>query len=201
MDKTRPPEERNMAKIQKSFYLNPDFCELIADYEKRTGASFTRVMTASSLSFLFGGYLYMEPPPQEHWLDDDTPPGDTPKPHAGWMELAVALERGEISISDVIPEILKARIEGLRQSTRFFHGEEKSESTRRLIAEWNRTISYLEIMLRRWEADANEMGKLGAAKYRLDGKIRRRDTGEIVDDAEEMFPEGYGPPDASKSDD
>ncbi len=71
---------RSMPKVQKTVMVPDDLYRLIAEFEKRTGASFTRITLAALLQSFF----------QE--LDG---------PSDQWMEYAVSLELGEIEIADV----------------------------------------------------------------------------------------------------
>lgn len=73
-------ESSKMAKIQKSLMVNEDLIRLIEAHQRRTGASFTRVMTAAVMQYLF-----------------TQPEG----PDALWMEHAVELELDEITVGDM----------------------------------------------------------------------------------------------------
>jgi len=69
-----------MAKTQKTLLLNDQLLRLADAQGKRTGASFTRIVTAAMLQYLF-----------------THPDG----PEQLWMEHAVALELGEITVGDL----------------------------------------------------------------------------------------------------
>jgi len=64
-------EAPNVAKTQKTFYLDDDLIRLLNAHAKRTGASFTRQVTAAVIQYLFSD-----------------PNGPLPR----WMELAVELD-------------------------------------------------------------------------------------------------------------
>jgi len=74
-------EPRQMAKIQKSLLINEDLVRLLEAHAKRTGASFTRQMTAAAIQYLF-----------------DDPQG----PRHRWMQLAVELDEGHTTIEGII---------------------------------------------------------------------------------------------------
>ena|GEM_PF-7086972 len=86
-----------VAKTQRSFYLNDDLSRLLEAHSKATGASFTRMMTAAVLKYLF------------------THPSG---PGSEWMEHAVSLELGEITVGDMPHQRANlVTAEGLRDST------------------------------------------------------------------------------------
>jgi len=69
--------EVQMAKVQKTFYLNDDLERVVDALSSSTGASFTKIVTAALIRYILG---------------------DFPTPDPEWMKQAVALERGEISL-------------------------------------------------------------------------------------------------------
>ena len=73
-------ETRSMPKTQKTFYLNEELSTLVDAVAASTGASFTKIVTASLLHHLL-----------------DNPTGPDPQ----WMRAAVALEKGECGLADV----------------------------------------------------------------------------------------------------
>ncbi len=73
-------EASEMAKSQKSILLNGDLSDLLAAHQKKTGANFTRAVTAAIIQ-----YLFSEP--------------EGPNPY--WMETAVELDLDEISVADI----------------------------------------------------------------------------------------------------
>ncbi len=70
-------EESRMAKLSKSLLLNSELGDLLEAYQKKTGANFTRAVTAAIVQFLF-----------------DSPEG----PDQLWMQYAVGIENGEIDV-------------------------------------------------------------------------------------------------------
>ncbi len=71
----------SMAKIQKSLMLHEGLCKLLEAEQAKTGVSFTRLMTAAAMRFLFSD-LY----------DLDNPL---------WLRLATNVEMGNLSLGDV----------------------------------------------------------------------------------------------------
>jgi len=72
-----------MAKIQKSLLINEDLVRLLEAHAKRTGASFTRQVTAAVIQYLFSD-----------------PQGPRPR----WMEVAVELDDAHITVDGIIDE-------------------------------------------------------------------------------------------------
>ncbi|MEK6674657.1 MAG: hypothetical protein AABZ47_03270 [Planctomycetota bacterium] len=75
-----------MAKKQRSLLLDDRLSQLIDAMQLGSGATFTRIVSAALLQFIF----------------DDSPGSD-----ARWIRFAVQLERGDITITD-IPVLLSA---------------------------------------------------------------------------------------------
>ena len=79
-----------MSKVQKTFYLNPQLDTLVDHVTKSTGASFTKIVTAALIKYLLGT---LRPP--------------SPK----WMQYAVALERGDLELPDILLRIADDRVQ------------------------------------------------------------------------------------------
>ncbi len=90
------PENATMAKTQKTFYLNDDLGKLVTILEQKSGASFTRIVSAALVRYLFEGF-------------DEPSPHATLGPQSLWMRIAVMMERGDMAAED-IPETLLARM-------------------------------------------------------------------------------------------
>ena len=86
---------QNMAKTQKTFLLNSELLELVDKVSERTGANFTRIVTAALLQYIFDPALHPE---------ERVPDGPIA---AEWMTFAVRLERGDISLADIPNDTLK----------------------------------------------------------------------------------------------
>ena len=82
--KSAGTETQPVAKTQKTFYLNDDLAQVVDTVATSTGASFTKIVTAALIENLLGG-------------------GGPPSPR--WMRLATALERGDMTIADVLLQI------------------------------------------------------------------------------------------------
>ncbi|MBU0718922.1 MAG: hypothetical protein KJ749_11790 [Planctomycetes bacterium] len=79
-----------MAKVQKTFYVNDSLARFLDAHQASTGVSFTRIMNAALIQYFF--------------LDPDSPDPE-------WMERAIALERGEITIGDLPERLMKEAME------------------------------------------------------------------------------------------
>ena len=71
---------QNMAKTQKTFLLNSQLLELVDKVSERSGATFTRQVTAALLQYFFAD-----------------PRGPDPR----WMEYAVGLENSAITLGNI----------------------------------------------------------------------------------------------------
>jgi len=76
-------EATSLSKTQKTFYLDDDLIRLLNAHARRTGASFTRQVTAAVIQYLFSD-----------------PAGPRPR----WMSLAVELDEGHIAVDGIIDE-------------------------------------------------------------------------------------------------
>lgn len=74
-----PMERSGMSKVSKSLMLNEDLAKLLDDYQTAMGISFTRILTAAIVDFLF-----------EH----------TSGPNPQWISVAAAMDRGKMAVSD-----------------------------------------------------------------------------------------------------
>jgi len=104
-----------MAKTQKNFYLNPELSELINDVSRKTGISFTKIVTAALIRYLIR---------------------DFPERDALSMELAMDLESGAKSLPEVFVKNLESRVRELdrkmavataRESGAYEHRTETAE--------------------------------------------------------------------------
>lgn len=91
--KSSPVEPSAMAKTQKTFYLNDDLGKLVAVIEQRSGASFTRIVTAALICYLFEGFK-------------DSEPASPDSPNTDWMSLAMDLERGKVTVDNIPSTVL-----------------------------------------------------------------------------------------------
>jgi len=82
-------EREPMAKVQKGIMVPEDLYRLIADHERRTGGTFTRITVAALLQFFLSR-------PEGH--------------DAAWINYAVALEKGERTVSEVAIGQAKDRV-------------------------------------------------------------------------------------------
>ena len=124
--------ERPMAKdkTQKTFLLNNDLLRIVEAWERRTGASFTRQVTAALAQYFFT---------------------ETGEPSRNWTSWAGNLEKGECTLADIplayaCTELNRASfvLKGLKRAT--------SESARRRIAEFEAEVRRFKRMKDFWEA-------------------------------------------------
>ena len=78
-----------MAKVQKTIMVPEELHRLACEFEIRTGANFTRIVTAALIEYLVAGL----------------------PPRHDWMIYAVALERGEKTLADILLEIHDRAVE------------------------------------------------------------------------------------------
>ncbi len=87
-----------MGKKQRSLLLDEDLTVVIDAVQSSSGATFTRLMTAAVIKHLF----------------------DKPHPEPYWMSLAVALERGDLQVSDIPLKVANDRIATLEAELALF---------------------------------------------------------------------------------
>ena len=87
-----------MGKVQKSLMLTEDLYKLVQVVEEKSGASFTRIMTAGLLSYLFGAF-------------QNPVKGAGKGPDPVWMRWAVLLERKEVSVGDLPLAMLNSYVQ------------------------------------------------------------------------------------------
>jgi hypothetical protein len=81
-------KEGSMAKVSKSLYLNDQLSQVVDAVSESTGATFTKIVTASLIQYLFG---------------------DLEPPSPSWMRLAMALERGDSTVPEIVLRIAEKR--------------------------------------------------------------------------------------------
>ena len=91
-----------MAKVQKSFFLHEDLDKLVQLIEERSGASFTRTVTAALIRYIFDGA-------------NDPQPAAMFGPDPVWMQIAVALERGRLAVDDIPDEMHNLAIKSVEE--------------------------------------------------------------------------------------
>jgi hypothetical protein len=133
------PETARMAKIQRAFYVSEDLDWLLDAYQEATGVSFTRLMTAAIVGYLFDGL--------EH-ADSSVDVG----PDQRWMRIASKLERNEILIEDVPVEIVKDVI----ASAKGLHGFSQNETTKK---EMERRVERAELVKHTLQKAAKALGR------------------------------------------
>lgn len=148
---TTEPENSTMGKSQKTFYLNDDLSNLIDEFAKRYGTSFTRVMTASVLKFLFDELRRPEV-------------GKPDSPDGYWVHVATLLERGDLKPEDVPIAVLESVAEDAQRTARLFgQGDPDEQERRRERKDGLVTLAKLaNEKISSWKLDREEFGNLGA---------------------------------------
>ena len=85
-------QELQMSRVQKSMMVPDDLYRLIQTIEEKSGATFTRILTAALIAYLFEDM-------KNAGLHDDL--GTTPGPDHVWVRLAVLIERGDLEVADI----------------------------------------------------------------------------------------------------
>jgi hypothetical protein len=164
---TTPDDRTTMAKTQKTMYLNSDICELLADVEERSGATFTRLMTAASLCLLFGRYHETDPPLT--WNPGE-PTTVNSSPDSLWVRLAVSLERGEFAVENAIAAVLDYRQKELDSCLKFL--KEHDAMNNALGEMLEREGKFVSQCKQQWECMAAELGSQEATKRLLEQGMR-----------------------------
>jgi hypothetical protein len=133
-------EAQTMAKVQKTWMVPEDVHRVLHTLEEHSGASFSRVLLAATLAYLFECFKHPEP--------------HSPKvPDPLWIRLAVLVERGEIGIGDIPAELLDTNIESAEL---FLRGQETSDDP--LATERRQRIKNAKEIKKWWESDVETTG-------------------------------------------
>jgi len=84
-----------MSKIQKALMLNEDIVRLLDAHQNSTGVSFTRIMTAAVLAYLYK---------------------DMNGPDVYWLRLATAVDRGQLPVADIPLRALDDILDNLQRT-------------------------------------------------------------------------------------
>jgi len=127
---------QNMSKSQKTFLLNSQLLELVGKVSERTGANFTRIVTAALLQYIFDPALHPE---------EGVPDGPIA---AEWMTFAVRLERGDITLGSIPSNTLK---DAALRAEYMLRGGKKDWTEH-----WKKLRSARQDAIIRWEAVLKE---------------------------------------------
>ncbi len=136
-------EQAQMAKSQKSFYLGDDLAGVLDAHMKRTGATLTRVVTASLLQYLLRTFANPEV---------DQPHG----PESTWMNAAVLLERGEVSVADMPGQLLRESVQGRERWIKALMNEDQPDEEQ--IAALRKELKGVKRVEKVWLAHVEEFG-------------------------------------------
>ena len=96
---------QTMGKRQKNALLDDGLCDVVDAFQKASGTTFPRIVTAALLQFFFDGLRNLEP-------------GGSRSPDMFWMPLAMSLERAELDIGDLPTTVLDAIVQDAERSLR-----------------------------------------------------------------------------------
>jgi len=130
-----------MGKVQKSLMLPEELHRIVQTLEDKQGASFTRIMTAALLQYLFHRYI-----------QEESSPGGGPE--QGWMKLAIFVERGTYTVRE-IPEFLITNNIVSAEAMVSFHEKDSAEAK----AERQRQrVKTFKEMKRSWDNAVEQCG-------------------------------------------
>lgn len=148
MTKDAQQQGTTMPKIQKSFMVQEDLYRLIEAVESRSGANFTRIVTAALLSYLFRAF---EEPEQ----------GMSRGPDPLWLQMVVGVDRGDVEIGDIPLSLLDRWID-LRRRYLTSLTEEDPEKHKDQIAALSKELKQVKEIRRGWKNNVEDFGKLEA---------------------------------------
>ena len=125
-----------MAKKQRSLLLDEDLARLIDAFQGTTGATYTRVITAAVVQYFF----------------------DHPHPDAKWMQVAVALERGDLTVGDIRVKLAESTIRNCKDVLDEFTRTAESPDTDPAVERFRRELHEHEQSLEEWRAKIAKAG-------------------------------------------
>ncbi len=138
-----------VAKKQKNALLDEGVCELVDILQKLSGATFPRIVTAALMQYIFDGL-------------QDADPDNLPGPDPLWMNIAVRIERGELSVDDVPSALLDAAIEGKAYWVKYYDRDEPTQADAARLKECRAESRALFKARMYWNNDVKDFG--GARK-------------------------------------
>lgn len=134
-----------VAKVQKSLMLAEDLHRLVQVVEEKSGASFTRIMTAGVLSYLFNSF-------------QNPVKGQAHGPDPTWMRTAVLLERGDLSVRDLALALLDNLIESQEMGIKFFESDPHLPSDKVRVESLRTQLKDTKAIRRSWANRVKELG-------------------------------------------
>jgi hypothetical protein len=126
--------------------VSEDLCRLVQLLEEKSGASFTRIMTASLLSYLFDAFK-------------NPAKGKGKAPDPDWMRWAILVERGEVTIGDLPLAMLDNFIETAELLTRSKDADGKpSLGTKDFIENLTSQLKDVKTIRRGWQNRIEDFG-------------------------------------------
>lgn len=145
-------EPAQMAKTQKTFYLDDNLAGLIDEYQAATGVPFTRVITSAILSYLFDGLQNPDPL---------APVGPDPT----WMTVAWRLERGDVTLDELPEWIVTKFIEDAEEAAAIDKGNH-GKPNKELVAQIAKAKSMLAMIQHHLKSMGGDKRKLILAMLR-----------------------------------
>lgn len=166
MDEHHTAETADMAKTQKTLFLQDELCQLIQAFADSTGTNFTKVVTAAVLEHFF-------------W----SPQGPQPM----WMRLAAGLDKEKWHLHEIPSAYYDMHLRYDR--ARLARCGPGDEGPARLYKE---RIHDAECRKATWEGDIKDGGgelkgviDAAAQNYRVGELYRRHDAGVQADEADD----------------
>ena len=163
-------EDRSVAKTQKTIMVPEDLHSVAMVFETTGGASFTRQVLAGLLKLLV-----------------DPLPAFRADPKQPWMGYAVALDKGEASVGDVVTRELERRVAHQQAELAYFdrrpdpkEGPER-ERLEKAIAFYREQLDYWKVLVSACEDATDAVCRIykGVAPI-VDTRRRGRPRGELI---------------------
>ena len=148
MTQTAEHRGTTMPKIQKSFMVNEDLYQLVEALEHKSGASFTRIVTAALFSYMFR--TFQDPREGEFHGADPL-----------WIELVVSVEKGVRTVADLPLDLLDGWII-MRQRWLAELAEEDSTKNKEKIDALAKELKKVRTIRRSWNNSVEDFGKMEA---------------------------------------
>ncbi len=132
-----------VAKVQKTIMVHEDLYRVIEAIEAKSGASFPRIVTAALLQHVLQTFANPEV---------DQPHG----PESTWMNAAVLLERGEVSVADLPGQLLRESVQGRERWINALTNEDQPNEE--LIATLRKELKGVKRVEKVWLAHVEEFG-------------------------------------------
>jgi len=138
-------------KKQINVTVDEDLYNLVHKFEEVTGMTSTRFVTACILKFLFDGFRNVGLP------------SHGPAPDFSWVNFAMGLERGQLTVGDVPEAVLKSLVAQDERALRWYNDDSDTPERAAEAEQIKKGIKLTEHWLLSWGMDIREFGgKMGA---------------------------------------